>query len=56
LALDEPKDDESVKRIDGLEFLLDAQVEPYTAGQLLDFVQSWRGEGFSIRPAGGGCG
>jgi len=45
-----------MRRIDGLEFLLAADVEPYIVGQVLDFVQNWRGEGFAIRPAaGGGC-
>jgi hypothetical protein len=56
LALDEPKDAEKIERIGGLEFLVDAQVRPYTAGQVLDLVRSWRGEGFAIRPATGGCG
>jgi Fe-S cluster assembly iron-binding protein IscA len=56
LALDEPKDAERVERIGGLEYLLDDQVRPYIAGQVLDFVRSWRGERFAIRPAAGDCG
>lgn len=45
-----------MERIGGLEFLLDEQVRPFTAGQVLELVRSWRGEGFAIRPAAGGCG
>jgi len=44
-----------MRQIDGLEFLLAADVEPHIVGQVLDFVKSWRGEGFAIRPAAGGC-
>jgi Fe-S cluster assembly iron-binding protein IscA len=56
LALDEPKDEERIERIDELEFLVEDHVRPYINGQILDFVRSWRGEGFAIRPAAGGCG
>jgi Fe-S cluster assembly iron-binding protein IscA len=56
LALDEPKDAENVERIGELEFLIEKQVRPYVANQVLDFVKSWRGDGFAIRPAAGGCG
>jgi len=56
LALDEPKDAEKVEQLGGLKFLVDEQVRPYIAGQVLDLVRSWRGEGFTIRPTTGGCG
>lgn len=55
LALDEPNEAETVEQIGGLAFIVEAQVRPHIAGQVIDFVRSWRGEGFAIQPAAGSC-
>lgn len=55
LALDEPKEAETVEQIGGLDFIVEAQVRPYLAGQVIDYVKSWRGSGFAIQPATGSC-
>jgi Fe-S cluster assembly iron-binding protein IscA len=55
LALDEPKEAEAVEQMGGLAFIVEAQVRPHIAGQVIDYVRSWRGEGFAIQPAAGGC-
>jgi Fe-S cluster assembly iron-binding protein IscA len=55
LALDEPKESEAVEQVDGLDFIIEAQARPHISGQVIDYVRSWRGEGFAVRPAAGSC-
>lgn len=55
MALDEPKANESSEEIDGFAVLFDAQIKGHAAQQVLDYVVSPRGEGFVIKPVGGGC-
>lgn len=54
MALDEPKENEEPETIDGLQVLIDAQVRTFAAEQVLDYLKTPRGEGFAIKPVGGG--
>jgi Fe-S cluster assembly iron-binding protein IscA len=55
LVLDEPKEAEAVEQMSGLAFIVEAQVRPHITGQVIDYVRSWRGEGFALQPAAGSC-
>lgn len=55
LALDEPKEAETVEKVSGLDFVIEAHVRPFLAGQSIEYMRNWRGEGFSIQPATGSC-
>ena len=55
LALDEPKEAETVEKIAGLDFVVEAHVRPFIAGQSIDYSRNWRGEGYTIQPTTGGC-
>jgi Fe-S cluster assembly iron-binding protein IscA len=57
LALDEPNDNnETVTIINGLEVIIDDQVAPYIAEQVVDYIDSRLGKGFVIRRASGAAG
>jgi hypothetical protein len=55
LALDEPKESETVEMIGGLDFVAEAHVRPFMAGQSIEYMRNWRGEGFAIQPVAGCC-
>ena len=55
MALDEPNDNETPLKINELDVLIADDVKGPAATQVLDYVVTPRGEGFSIAPAGGGC-
>lgn len=55
MALDEPNDNETPLKINELDILMEDNVRSYAAAQVLDYVVTPRGEGFSIAPAGGSC-
>jgi len=56
LALDELKAEEQRTKINGIEFLIADDILPFTEGNVIDYVSSAYGEGFTIAPAsGGGC-
>ena len=48
LALDEPKEAETVQ-VDGLQVLMDSQVQAYSEDQVLDYMDSSHGQGFLFR-------
>jgi len=54
LALDEPNDKDERLSLEGLEVLVDKRALPYVEGSVVDYVQSFWGTGFTIRPAYGG--
>ena len=54
MALDELKENETTETINGLEVLIDEQVKVHAVAQVLDYLKTPRGEGFAIKPAGGG--
>jgi len=56
LALDEPNDKEKSVILGGLEILIAEEVAPYTAEQVVDYVDSRLGKGFVIRRASGAAG
>jgi Fe-S cluster assembly iron-binding protein IscA len=56
MALDEPNDKEKTVNLGGLEILIAEEVTPYTAEQVVDYVDSRLGKGFVIRRASGAAG
>jgi Fe-S cluster assembly iron-binding protein IscA len=54
LALDEPNDQDERVSLDGVEILVDRRALPYVEGSVVDYVESFWGKGFTIRPAHGG--
>ncbi len=56
LALDEPKEEEKIVRINEMDILMDSMVKPFTKDQVLDYIRSPEGQGFVFTSAaGGGC-
>ena len=55
MALDEPAENEQAIQSDGFDILVADNVLPYTSGNILDWVQAYGGEGFTIEPESGSC-
>jgi Fe-S cluster assembly iron-binding protein IscA len=56
LALEEPKDNDKLYDVGGVEFLISDGVLPYTNEQEVDYVNTSENQGFLIAPVfGGGC-
>lgn len=53
MALDEPKENEQTVTADGLDILISEEAKPYAAGNILDWVQAFGGEGFILQPESG---
>jgi len=57
LALDELNDAEQTLEVNEIKVLMDNQVKPFAAGQVIDYIQNAGGEGFAISPEmGDSCG
>ncbi len=55
MALDEPKENEQPIQVNGIDLLVNSDAQPYTSGNILDYIQSSEGEGFIIQPESGQC-
>jgi len=56
VALDEPKDNDTVLTAESLEFHVEKKIELFADNTVVDYVHSWFGEGFVVKPAyGGSC-
>ena len=53
MVLDEPRKNEQTIQADGLEVLIGDDVKPYAAGNVLDWVSAFGGEGFILQPESG---
>ena len=57
MALDELNDAEQPLEVNEIKVLMDNQVKPFAAGQVIDYIQNAGGEGFAISPEmGDSCG
>jgi len=60
MALDEPSNDIEIHTVNEIQIMIGDEILPFTDGQLLDFVDDERGQGFSLGPVDGddncGCG
>jgi len=54
MALDEPLQHEKTYNINEVEVIIADGVLPYTEGNMLDFVNDQRGQGFILGPIDGG--
>ena len=55
LALDEPQDGDKTYKVEELDILVDQRAAPYAGESTVDFIDSFWGKGFTIRPAYGGA-
>ena len=53
LALDEPKEKETLTNINGIDVLVSPEVQSYAGHSVVDYLTSPYGEGFTVR--GTGC-
>jgi len=53
MALDEPKENEQTVEADGFDILIEDEVKPFAAGNVLDWVSAFGGEGFVLQPKSG---
>lgn len=57
MALDELNDAEQTLDVNEIKVLMDEQVKPFAAGQVIDYIRNATGEGFAIsQGSGGACG
>jgi Fe-S cluster assembly iron-binding protein IscA len=54
VALDEPRDDDSVFTANNLEFHVEERIVIFADNTVVDYARSWFGEGFVVKPAYGG--
>lgn len=56
LALEEPGENETLHKIDGIDFSISDSILPYTIRKEIDYVTRYGKAGFQIAPAfGAGC-
>jgi Fe-S cluster assembly iron-binding protein IscA len=56
VALDEPKDNDTVFSANSLEVHVEKRLELFADNTVVDYASSWFGEGFVVKPAyGGSC-
>ena len=54
VALDEPKDGDTVFTAGNLKLHVEKRIELFADNTVVDYVRSWFGEGFVVKPAYGG--
>lgn len=55
LALDEPRNDEVTTKVSSLDVLISDEVRIFADQSVLDYTNSWLGEGFTISSGRSGC-
>jgi Fe-S cluster assembly iron-binding protein IscA len=55
MALDEPSENEQTVEVDGIDVLITDDVKPYASGNVLDWVDAYGDEGFTLQPESGSC-
>jgi Fe-S cluster assembly iron-binding protein IscA len=55
LALDELKEESAPVVVNDVELLIAENVLPYTKGSVIDYLDSERGQGFTISAVSGSC-
>jgi Fe-S cluster assembly iron-binding protein IscA len=56
LALDVPKDNDTISTVEGMEFYIDRGILPYVEDVHIDYEKSFWGSGVTIRAGNGrGC-
>jgi Fe-S cluster assembly iron-binding protein IscA len=56
VALDEPKDDDTIFSARELQLHVEKRIALFADNTVIDYVRSWFGEGFVVKPAyGGSC-
>ena len=55
MALDEPQNGDKTFKVEELDILVDQRAAPYAGESTVDFIDSFWGKGFTIRPAYGGA-
>lgn len=55
MALDEPQENEEIFKVDIFDILINEDAKPYTSGNILDYIRTIEGEGFTLQPESGQC-
>ena len=55
MALDEPKENEEMTQINGIDLLISNEVKPFADRNKIDYLSSGFGEGFIISPVDQTC-
>lgn len=55
LALDEPNGENQVMTVNEIDLLIADNVLPYTKGSVIDYLNSEKGQGFTISAVAGSC-
>jgi len=55
LALDELKEENKAVTINDIDLLIAENVLPYTKGSVIDYLNSEKGQGFTISAVSGSC-
>ena len=55
MALDEPDDDETPVKVNGIGVLVSEPVQPYVIGTTIDYIKEDYGEGFVLKGRKNSC-